>query len=158
MIGLPTFEVHNVNIRQIKNELPSIVASMDVIAANYSQITGKRLFINPNILSKYDERLNEDEDRQFNVVLRDEHTDIDSVEIQIPVGYEVESAFQDTKIETKFGTFSAYTRVLPGKIIYFRKQEYFSGTFPAKDYADLKNYFDRIFKTDHTKIVLVKQE
>jgi hypothetical protein len=155
-INLPTYDVQNIRFTQNKNVLPSITTSMDLTATNYAQVTGKRIFINPNILTRSDNRLAEDEDRKYDIVLHDEHSDIDTVEIQIPAGYIVESPFHDTKIETKFGTFNAFAKVMPDKIIYYRKQVFYSGRFPAKDYAELVHYYERVYKADHTKVVLVK--
>jgi len=157
-IDLPTYDVQNLRLIQNKNLLPSITTNMDVTAANYVQLTGKRIFINPNILTRSNNRLAEDENRKYDVELHDEHSDIDTVEIQIPAGYTVESPFHDTKIETKFGTFNAMAKVTPDKIIYYRKQVFYSGRFPAKDYTDLVHYYEQVYKADHTKVVLVKQE
>ncbi|HWH64414.1 MAG TPA: hypothetical protein VNS50_14105, partial [Ginsengibacter sp.] len=111
-----------------------------------------------NILTKSDDKLTEDENRKYDIELHDEYTDIDTVEIQIPPGYTVEAPFHDSKIESKFGKFSASAKVTSGKIIYYRKQEYYSGRFPPTDYVNLVNYYQQVYKSDHSKIVLVKEE
>lgn len=157
-IDLPTYDAQNIRFTQNKNVLPSITANMDLTATNYAQVTGKRIFINPNILTKSDNRLAEDEDRKYDVELHDEHSDIDTVEIQIPAGYIVESPFHDIYIESEFGKFRASAKITPGKIIYYRKQEYYSGRFPPGDYTKLVTYYQEVYKSDHSKIVLVKQE
>lgn len=131
---------------------------MDLKATNYAQVTGKRLFITPNILSKTNFRLTGDEDRKNDLVLRNEHTDIDTVEIQIPEGYAVEMPFKAITLKTIFGTYTATAKVTPGKIIYFRKQEYFSGRFPVNTYRDFVQYYQQVYKSDYSKIVLVKDE
>jgi hypothetical protein len=157
-IDLPTFDIQNLHFTQNKNLLPSIIETMDLTATNYAQVTGKRLFINPNILTKSNNRLNDDENRKYDIELHDEHTDIDTVEIQFPTGYTIESPFRDINIESKFGKFTASAIVTPGKIIYYRKQEYYSGRFPAGDYAVLVKYYQQVYKSDHSKMVLSKQE
>jgi hypothetical protein len=157
-IDLPTYDIQNLHFTQNKNLLPSIIATMDLTATNYAQVTGKRLFINPNILTKSNDRVAENEDRKYDVELHNEETDIDTVEIQLPPGYTIESPFHDISIISKFGKFSASAKVTPGKIIYCRKQEYYSGRFPSGDYANLVNYYQQVYKSDHSKIVLVKQE
>jgi Transglutaminase-like superfamily len=157
-IDLPTYDIKNLHFAQDKNLLPCISAKFDLAATNYAQVTGKRLFINPNILTKSNDRPTEDEERKYDVELHNEETDIDTVEIQIPPGYTVESPFHDINIESKFGKFNASAKVTPGKIIYYRRQEYYSGRFPPADYASLVNYYQQVYKADHSKIVLVKQE
>lgn len=157
-IDLPTYDVQNIRFTQNKNVLPSITTNMNLTAANYVQVTGKRIFINPNILTRSNKRLAEDEDRKYDIVLHDEYSDIDSVEIQFPPGYTVESPFHDIYIESEFGKFSASAKITSGKITYYRRQEYYSGRFPPGDYTKLVTYYQQVYKSDHSKIVLVKQE
>lgn len=156
-IELPTFDINNLHYIQQKELLPSVDETLDLVVNNYAQITGKRFFINPNILSRSAEGYTEDENRKNAVQLYDEHTSIDTVEIKIPTGYTVESPFRDINIENEFGKFTANVKVLPGKIIYYRKQEYHSGNFPPDDYNKLVNYYQQIYKSDHSRLVLVKE-
>jgi len=157
-IDLPSFETKNIHFEQNLSSLPSITVSMEVNAENFAQVTGKRLFITPNILTQSSTRFSEEDNRKFDIELHHESTLIDSVEIAIPQGYTVESAFHDINLETEFGKFSASAIVAPGKIIYYRKREYHSGRFPKSDYSKLVDYYDQVYKSDHSKIVLIKQD
>jgi len=157
-IDIPTYDITHLHFVQSKKLLPSITAIFNLTAPNYAQVTGKRFFIYPNVLSKFDEQLTEEQDRKYAVELLKEETKIDTVEIQIPKGYAVESPFVNVNIRSKFGTFTASAIVADGKITYYRRQEYFSGKFPASDYASLVTYFHQIYKSDHSKIVLAKNE
>jgi hypothetical protein len=102
-------------------------------------------------------KLKRDEERKYDIVLRDEYKQIDTVEIEIPKGYEPESMPQPVTTETKFGKYSNSIKLADNKIFYYRTREQFSGTFPAKDYPSLADYFDSIYKADRSKIVLVKK-
>ncbi len=157
-IALPTFDIANLNYTEHKEVLPSIDETMELTVSNYAQVTGKRLFINPDILSRSTDQLEEDDNRISGIELNDEKIDIDSIEIAIPAGYIVESPFHDVTIDSKFGRFTATVKVIPGKIIYYRRREFYSGTFLPEEYINLVNYFDKIYKSDHCKMVLVKQE
>lgn len=157
-IDLPTYDISNLHFTQNKNLLPALIATMDLTAPNHAQVTGKRLFINPDILTKSNDRFVDDDNRKYDIELSDEHTDIDTIEIQLPPGYTVESPFRDISIGSKFGKFNATAIVTPSKIIYYRKQEYYSGTFSATDYKSLVNYYEQVYKSDHSKIVLAKPE
>jgi hypothetical protein len=116
------------------------------------------LFITPNVMNRSYIKLKADEERKYDIVLHDEYRHMDSVEIEIPKGYEIESAPQPVNIETKFGTYVSSTKLLDNKIIYYRMHEQYSGTFPAKDYSGLVNYYETMYKADRNKIVLVKKE
>ena len=157
-IDLPTYDILNFHYTQHKDVIPSINESVELTATNYAQVSGKRLFINPNILTRSNEKLSADEDRKYDLELDDEHRDTDTVGINIPPGYIVESAFHDTKIESKFGTYGATVKVIPGKIMYVRNQEHYRGRFPAKDYAALVSFYEQVYKADHAKIVFAKAE
>ena len=69
-----------------------------------------------------------------------------------------ESSPQPANIETRFGKYSNTAKLVGNKILYYRTQEQYSGTFPPKDYADLVKYYDSIYKADRSKIVLIKKE
>jgi hypothetical protein len=157
-IDLPTYDIENFQYTQYKDGIPSISESIRLTAANYAQVSGKRFFINPNILTRSTNRLLPDENRKYDLELYDEYCEIDTVEIKIPVGYSPESVFHDFKIESRFGKYSASVKVTTDKIIYIRRQEHYSGSFPAKEFAELVKYYEQVYKADHTKIVLSKQE
>jgi hypothetical protein len=42
-------------------------------------------------------------------------------------------------------------------IIYYRKQEQYSGRFEANVYADIIKFYNEMYDADHTSIVLVKK-
>ena len=102
-------------------------------------------------------RLTTSEERKTDVVLRMEYRDIDSVEIEIPKGYEPESVPQPVNMETKFGKYSNSVKLNGNKIFYYRSMEQYSGRFPAKDYSSLVDFYDAIYKADRNKLVLVKK-
>lgn len=157
-IYLPTYDLQNVRFTESKKLLPSVTATMNITAANYAQLTGKRFFINPNILSKSDERLAEDTDRKLDVELHAEYTYIDTVAIKIPYGYKPESIFQDVNIQSKFGTYLMALQIMPDSICYIRKLVRYSGRFPAADYTELVDFYNKIFKADHKLLVFARKE
>src|SRR5258705_5301746 len=138
--------------------IPEIEEKLDLYVSNYASITGKRLFILPNVMNRSNTKLKTDEERKYDIVLHHEYKDIDSVEIEIPKGYEPESLPQAVNIETKFGKYSSATKLSNDKIGYYRVMEQYSGSFPAKDYAGLVKFYDAIYKADRNKVVLVRNE
>ena len=56
-IDLPTYDIQNFRYDQHKATLPYINESINLTASNYAQVTGKRLFIHPDILTKSEIRL-----------------------------------------------------------------------------------------------------
>ena len=153
-----TYDINSFNYKENKSELPSVNEDLDISVSNYATITGKRLFIVPNVMTRTHRRLKEDEDRKYDIVLKSEYTDIDSVEIELPAGYELESKPQDVNVNNKFGKYSNSLKLSGNKLVYYRSMEQYSGRFPAKDYKDLVAFYESIYKADRNKVVLVKKE
>jgi len=152
-----TYDVNSFNYKENKSELPSVNESLDISVSNYATITGKRLFIVPNVMTRTRRRLKEDETRKYDIVLKYEFTDIDSAEIELPAGYETESKPQDVSVATKFGKYSCSLKLKDNKLVYYRSMEQYSGRFPASDYKDLVSFYESIYKADRNKVVLVKK-
>jgi len=155
-IDLPTYDITKFDYKEEKNIPPVIDENLELTVSNYAQVSGKRFFIAPNIMTHTNSRLKIDEERKYPVELSYEYRDIDSVEINIPSGYRPEAIPQDMKIENKFGKYICSTMVKPDKIIYYRLNEQYSGKFPATDYPELVKYYEQLYKADHSKVVLVK--
>ncbi len=156
--SLPTYEVVSFDYREdYSKRLPVIHEHLNLRVSNYAQVTGKRIFVNPNILSKSTEKLSEDHNRRLPIEIRDEFQHTDSIQIAIPDGYEVESGSGDLQLESKYGKYKRVTTVRPGKIIFTRIREQSSGRFPAKDYQDIEKFYNDIFDADHTSVVLVRK-
>ena len=82
---------HLTTRRIILRRLPVINEALEFKVNGYAQITGKRIFINPDILTRASDKMVEDKNRRFDVTVRKEYKHIDTIEITIPAGYEMES-------------------------------------------------------------------
>lgn len=157
-LDFPTYDLDKFEYKENKSIIPEVGENLDLYISNYASITGKRLFIVPNVMSRSYSKLHADEERKFDIVLHDEFKQVDTVEIEIPKGYEPESIPQSVNVEGKFGKYSSTTKLVGNKIFYYRLREQYSGIFPAKDYADLVKYYDSIYKADRNKLVFIKKE
>ncbi len=157
-LDFATYEIKDFNYKENKSWLPTIDESLDITVSNYATITGKRLFIVPNIMTRTRRKLPADAERKHDLDLGFEFKDIDTVEIELPAGYIPEAIPSDAKIESKFGKYSASVKLAGNKITYYRHYEHYSGRFPAKDYAELVKFYEAIYKADRSKVVLVKNE
>jgi hypothetical protein len=124
---------------------------------NYAQLTGKRIFINPDIMTRSTEKLTDDKNRRLDIEFKEEYRYVDSVQISIPPGYEMESKSTDTELKSKYGKYVNKMFVTVDKIIYYRQLEQYSGRFPAKEYSDVVKFYNDMYDADHTSIVLVKK-
>ncbi|MBS1599564.1 MAG: DUF3857 domain-containing protein [Bacteroidetes bacterium] len=156
-IDLPTYDVVKFDYKEDKEIVPTLSETLEITATDYAQVSGKRLFIIPNIVNRIGTKLKMDDTRKYPIEFSAGYRDIDSIEIKIPAGYEPESIPEDLKLESKFGKYVRTTKVLPDKIVYYRLHERDASRFPATDYADLVKFYEQMYKADRSKVVLVKK-
>lgn len=157
-LQLSSYYVNAFKYEPFKSTVPELHEELDITANAYATMSGKRMFITPNILSRSTRKLNEDQVRTVDYVFNSPWRDEDQYEIEIPGGYTVEAVLQDISLKTKFGTYSCSTKLQGNKIIYHRVVEQFSGRFPAKDHLELAKFFGEIYKADRGRMVLVKKD
>ncbi len=156
--NLPTYDVLSFDYQEDNTRrLPVINESIKISVKDYVQVTGKRIFINPNILSRSGTKLIEDKNRRLDVELKEEYHYIDTIQISIPPGYELESKSTDFTLKSKYGSYINKMTVVGDKIKYYRNLEQYSGRFPVKEYTEVVKFYDDMYDADHTKIVLVKK-
>jgi len=158
MFNLPTYKVIKSEYKEHRGTIPAVDEYLQIELNKYATITGKRLFINPNIFGAAAEKPASDTARMYDYLIEDSYRDIDSIEIKIPKGYKPESLPKGNSLQTKFGTYTSSVKVLDDKIIYYRMMEQTSGRVPANEYNELVKFYDQVNKADRSKVVLVKAE
>ncbi|MEO6814509.1 MAG: DUF3857 domain-containing protein [Ginsengibacter sp.] len=155
-IQLATYEVNQFKYTEKKTSLPEIAEQLNITVDNYATITGKRIFLTPNILNRSQQQLTEDTSRTAAFVFDKAYRDTDQVEISIPDGYELEAAPKNVSLKTKFGTYIITSKLEGNKILYTRTREQFTGSYPAGVQKELVQFYNDIYKGDRGRIVLVK--
>jgi len=156
-LDFSTYDIEAFDYKEEKSAYPTIRENLKIYVADYATITGKRLFIAPNLMNRGGVKLTPDPERKYEVCLYSEFRDIDSVMIELPEGYEIEALPQPLLLKTKFGSYSSSVKLVGNVLHYVRVREQYSGRYPAKDYAELVKFFDEIYKADRAKVVLVKK-
>jgi hypothetical protein len=114
------------------------------------------LFISPNLLSKQDLKLR-DEERVNDLNFIFEYRDVDTVNIAIPKGFVPEAVPQATEFSNKFGKYQIKYTIEDNKISVTRLFERKAGHFPATDYKELVKMYGEMYKADRGKVVLIKK-
>jgi hypothetical protein len=156
-LELSTYDINSFKYEETKDVLPKVDEQLEISVSKYATISGKRLFIMPNILNRGGYVLNDQKDRAFDYVYDNAFRHDDTYEIEIPEGYELEAAPSDASFKSKFGTYTCSTKLVGHKIVYHRVREHFSGRYPAKEGIDLAKFFESVYRSDRSKMVLVKK-
>jgi len=157
-LDFATYDINQFDYKEEKKSLPEINEVLDITVSNYATITGKRLFIVPNVMTRSSRKISQDTARKYDVQLGSEYKDVDTVEIELPAGYEPEAMPQDVSVTSKFGKYNCSVKLKGSKLFYYRSIESYSGRFPAKEYNDLAKFYETVYKADRNKVVLVKNE
>lgn len=157
-LPLPSYFVNSFSYKQNNSELPNLEEKMNISAANYATISGKRIFIVPNIMNRGGYQFTKDSTRKVDIEFKYSFRNKDDITIEIPDGYEIESKPKDMNLKTNYGTYSVSTSLVGNKLVYHRLFEQFSGNYPASEQDVVIAFYNIIYKTDRSRVVLVKKE
>ena len=155
-LNLPTYKVEKINYTETKGRIPAMDEMLRITSSGYASITGKRLFITPNLFNRV-QKLPADMSRQYDIEFRSAYIDIDSINIRVPDGYTAEVLPKPADITSRFGRYSITCTMNENQIILVRRHQREAGRFPADDYPELVKYFEELSKADHSRVVLVKK-
>lgn len=154
-LNLPTYKVEKIEYKEAKGIIPAMDETLKITSQGYASVTGKRLFLTPNLFNK-SSRLPENKERHYDIVFNTAWKDVDTVLITVPVGYTTEAMPKNVSLKNKFGSYNISFKVNDNVIEMIRVREQPEATFPATDYNQLTEYFDAMSKADRSKIVMVK--
>ncbi|MEI8098412.1 MAG: DUF3857 domain-containing protein [Sediminibacterium sp.] len=157
VLNLATYQVDESKYTEIPGRIPAVDEYLHIQSPNYASVTGKRIFILPNFVNQSKTRLTIDEQRKYPIRFKMAFQDIDTIKIEVPSNYQLESLPKSVAIHNQFGDFEMNFSVINNQIEVTRTQKRNIAEYPAKEYSELVRYFDQIYKADHNSIVFVKK-
>lgn len=157
-LSLPTYQVDKISYSDQRGSNPFVEEKLHVVSPAYASITGKRLFIAPNLFQKSTIRFSPDSARKYDIVFDESFRNTDSLTIKIPSGYTVESIPANASIDSRFGRYQSTVKIDGEKISYYRLMERKAARLPASDYQELVKFQEQVYKNDRARIVFVKKE
>jgi hypothetical protein len=157
-LSLPTYQVNQSKYTEFPGRIPVIDEYLQIQSTHYASITGKRMFLVPNFVNQSNRRLLSDEQRKYPIHFKSAFYDIDTIQIELPSNFQIESLPKDVALHNQFGDFEMRFKVLNNKIEVVRTQIRNIAEFPATAYPELVDFFDKIYKADHQSVVFVKKE
>lgn len=157
-LDLPHYDITDFSYDEKPGRIPVITESLSLVAPSYSQVTGKRLFVSPNVLNRWDTKLAEDTSRLYSVDLSEDRIELDTVFLSLPANYKPESLPREINLTTSFGEYKSNVVLQGDQLVYTRRLVLNKGRFPAADYNKLVKFYDQVYKADRAKVVLIKPE
>lgn len=159
-INISSFDLGEFNFKLDKKAVPEVKENASLTARKLVSVSGKRLFLKPNILSGFYKTLVLKETRETNLFL-DPNVysieDSDEITFHLPEGYKTEKSPEGIQIESPFGVYSA-SIVREGDILtYYRKVTLKGGIYDKSIYTEWVEFLKSINRADKDRIVFVKE-
>lgn len=155
-LDISSFTLDSIHYNYQKEINPIIDECLKLSIPKYANTTSSRMFVGLNLLNKHTHKPDIDTARKHPIYIKLAYTDVDSLVYTLPKGYKVERIPQGKTYKTIFGTYQSEITFDDEKIIYVRKVEQNSGTFPANKWSDYRKYRTNIVKADKATLILKK--
>lgn len=154
---LPSYNVRSYRFTKSDSIVPVAEITANLEVRKYSTVSGKRLFVTPNMLNKFSVSVEKTDNRKNPIVRRMAFIDIDTVVYSIPEPFNPEYQPNPIKVSSRFGEYEAQFKQDQNRFIYIRRLKMNSGEFPPESYDELIGFLKAISKADNTKVVFVNK-
>jgi transglutaminase-like putative cysteine protease len=153
--------VHKPRISQFRKEetldvLPRLDVYFTVECEDFATQTGSRMFIPVNPSKTGIKDLLTGSSRKYDIVMDVNRCQNDTVVIQIPEGYNIESLPKAVEMESPYGYFKSDIIEKDGLLIYIQSFEIKKGRYSAAEFEEMKKFYNRIESLHNGKIGLKK--
>ena len=156
-VDIPAFDIDRFSMKNIKSRNPVAVIDLDLTLNRYASVSGKRIFLVPNLMNRSTFVPEKVESRKTKVVKRIAFTDHDTIRYHLPEGIYPEFLPEPVKINSRFGEYEANFKVDGEGLIYIRKMSMKKGEFPPESYTELIDFYRGVSKADNTKLVFMSK-
>jgi transglutaminase-like putative cysteine protease len=159
-LKLSTFTLTKFNLAaRPVGPLPGIVENLALTLPGFAPPSGKRVFINPNLLSRLAPLPAQVGERQADLWLPQASLHADTVRLHLPAGFRPETLPAAVQLSTPYGAYASQYSTLPdGTILYIRRLELKRARMPKTAYAGYVDFRRKISVADKAQVVLVKTE
>jgi hypothetical protein len=152
---IPAFDIRSFNIKNNKVRHPSANVTLDLALNKFATVSGKRLFLNPNLMNRSSFIPPKLTERKQPVVLRNAYTHVDTINYNVPEHLYPEFLPEPVVIKSRFGQYESKFSMDQGKVVYIRKFIRRKGEFPPESYQEFIDFYKAVNKADQVKIVFM---
>ncbi|HEY3402045.1 MAG TPA: DUF3857 domain-containing transglutaminase family protein [Ohtaekwangia sp.] len=155
--AIPSFDISSFQMVDKRNRIPSAEVNTELVLNRLASVSGKRLFIMPNLMNRLSHIPEKMDKRKTNVVLHAVYTDIDTIRFHIPQDIYPEFLPSAVSIKSTFGEYECNYIIDQGSLVYVRRLKFNKGEFPPEMYNKLVDFCKSINKADNTKVVFLSK-
>ncbi len=152
---IPSFDISSFSMINIKNKIPSAIVSIHLTLNRLATVSGKRMFLTPNLMNRSNFIPEKVENRKTNVIRKLAYIDLDTINYTVPEEIYPEFLPEPVKIKSRFGEYEASYKLDQGKLVYIRKVKMNKGEFPPETYSELIDFYRSLNKADNAKLVFL---
>ncbi len=135
--------------------IPVFNLKENVSIRKFASISGSRIFIPLVLIQRFETSIS-DTSRLSGIDIPNALTEIDSLAIEIPPGYVVESMPKSISIQTKFGSTHLAVELKNNKLLIVNEFTLLKNNLDKSAYPELSTLLDAAYKSTRSKIVLKK--
>ena len=155
--NIPAFDITSFKMTNIKDKIPTAIVDLELTLNRFATVSGKRLFLTPNLMNRSTYIPEKVENRKTNVVRRSTFIDLDTINYTIPDEIYPEFLPEPVKIKSRFGEYDASYKLEQGKLVYIRRLKMNKGEFPPESYSELIEFYRSLNKADNIKLVFLNK-
>jgi len=156
LYSIPGLRVQSFQCSSEAEKIPSFSETLVMNISNYASVNGNRIFIPPGALVNKSRDFLKDDSRSTDLVLYNSYSLTDSIYIDLPKGYRIESKPISCELKSDFGNLRTELQEAGSKFIFIRHFNRESGRFPASSFNDFVEFTKQVLKQDNKKLVIVK--
>ena len=151
-------QIANIKTDYSKSEQPIAIISYDMTAEKYATITGSRMFVPLNPFRNLWGKNFSSSSRKLPIHIQAAINQTDSISIDLPEGFSIESMPQPSSISSKFGNFSSHIESSDNSLLLIQKLTVPTGEYSAESYQEMKAFFQKVDSALSERVVLRKSD
>ncbi len=152
----PSPQINSFTISQNKNQVPDATIYQDITSRNYASFSGNYMIVPLNIADKMEPIPKMLKARNSDIIINRDNSYRDTITIELPLTYKLESQPLTKKIDSKYGSYSYNVTVNKNVITYTRSLVTYKGRHPALAYKEFYDAILAISKADGIKMMATK--
>lgn len=156
-LNFPKIDIDDINYIVKKNEIPSIILETNFKATDAINKNGNRLFVTLCPLKKGNYNLFRSPNRKQDILLTKPYLEIDTIKINIPSTYTVESLPSGASYNSVLGSIESKVKQDKNDVLYTYKLHLKAGRYNKDKYDEIRSFFSAINSELKSRMVLKKK-